>query len=97
MKISYFKNWGANGTCYTQTITINKKEFIKIKKHLNKLKINMLNKYETMYFKTLENTPQEKNKKNTLYFLNLTQLGIISCLLQNNRILTRNTILKVGG
>lgn len=97
MKISYFKNWGNCGTCYTQTITVNKKEFNKINKYFNKIKVDDLGSYEQLYFKTLENTPQETTQKSTLYFLNLTQRRLLNNLYKNNkRILIRNTILKLN-
>lgn len=42
----------------------------------------------------MENIQKQYNKTNTKYFLNLTQLKYIQELLNNKRILNRNTILK---
>jgi hypothetical protein len=96
MKVSYNKKWSDCGTCYTQTITINKKEFNKINKYFNTIKVDDLGSYEQIYFKTLKNTPQETTQKSTLYFLNLTQIRVLNNIYKNNkRILIRNTILKL--
>ena len=97
MKVSYNKKWDDYGTCYTQTINVNKKEFHKINKYFNKIKVDDLGSYEKIYFKTLESTKTEKTKTSKLYFLNLTQLKFINIIFKDNkRILIRNTILKLN-
>lgn len=101
MKIDYKKHWqNATGTCYTQTITVNAIELNKIARYFKEIKNDIENnkdKYsmETrICFKTLGETPNEKYEKHSIYYLNLTQRRYLAQLLQNKRVLVRNTILK---
>lgn len=95
IKISYQKEWDKNGTTYTQTINASGKDFLKIANYLNELyKKTIKNNNGNLCFRHLAETPKQYNKNNTKYFLNLTQLQHIQKLLNNKRILNRNTILK---
>lgn len=95
IKVSYQKEWDENGTAYTQTINTTGKDFLQISHYLNDIyKHNIKGNNENLYFRHLAETPKQHNKNNTKYFLNLTQLQHIQKLLNNKRILTRNTILK---
>lgn len=95
IKISYKKEWDENGTTYTQTINATEKDFLKIANYLHKIyEKTIKNNNDNLYFRHLAETPKQYNKTNTKYFLNLTQLKHIQELLNNKRILNRNTILK---
>jgi hypothetical protein len=95
IKISYQKEWDENGTVYTQTINTTGKDSLKIASYLNEIYEKTLkNNNNNLYFRHLAETPKQYNKTSTKYFLNLTQLKHIQELLNNKRILIRNTILK---
>lgn len=103
--VDYKKHWGESGTCYSQTIQVNKK-FIKY-----------VNKEIKNYWKSDENIKsvyqksvgfssyydcylKEINIKEKIVFLNLTQLQFIYFYLSLNnydvsRIKYRNTLLKI--
>ena len=96
IKISYQKEWGENGTVYSQTISASGQDFERIAKHLHSIKKeNLTDIYEQAYFRHLADTPKQYNKTNTKYYLNLTQLKFIARFLNYpKRLLDRNTILK---
>ena len=104
LKISYGKNWDADGTCYSQTITASRNDFIKICKYLNEKyedvqqdKARKKHKYDFYtfcYMKNLADTNKKQTKKYTDYFINLTQLSFIMEIIKDKRLLFRNTILR---
>jgi hypothetical protein len=94
MTISYKKTFAPDGTVYTQTIKLNKSEFLSIGELLHHEKEHAKEPQDKIYLKDLNDTPTEKTKKGLLYFLNLTQLKHILKYEKNKRILkNRNTIL----
>lgn len=105
IKINYQKKWNDNtGTCYSQTITATRKDYLYICNYLEK-KYNDIqndiktqgNKYDLYtkcYMRHLANTDKNQTLKYTDYFLNLTQLGFIAEIIKDKRLLIRNTVLR---
>lgn len=99
MKVAYIKDWGKNGTCYKQRLTVDKKEFEEINACLQKKYNEDLGKIKhlitseqmnTMCFrKPLTQTENENGK----YYLSYTQLCFIAVNFRNKRIRHENTIL----
>lgn len=100
IKVNYQKKWDNYGTCYSQTITATRKDFCKIVSYLHQKynevqeDNNKYNFYTKYYMKNLANTDKKQTSKYTDYYLNLTQLSFIKELLNNKRILQKNTILR---
>ena len=106
IKINYQKKWNDNtGTCYTQTITATRQDFLKISKYLNQkfeavcedIKTNKHNYdfYTKCYMKHLSNTDKKQTTKFTDYYLNLTQLSFLKEIIKDKRLkIYKNTVLR---
>jgi len=106
LTINYQKEWGNDGTVYTQTITTSKEIIKKFNEYIRKLKEETHKKfiYNNEDMKILYYLEELKEGKN---FIGLTQLGYFKGFYIKNiynppkrdkdieRILWRNTIIKV--
>lgn len=103
MKVNYFKKWGNDGTCYTQTITINKDIMFKfnnyVKKEKNKLNNKKIYSNDEMrilyYLETLESGINYTTLTTLRQFIYFYSIYISKKDKNFKRILYRNTIINV--
>ena len=105
VKVGYRKNWGSDGTCYTQTITLTK-DFAKYINKQIKYYHNASDETKNIicdsvgFSKYYDYYLDEIDTKKSINYLFLTQLSFIYYYLSINnydisRIKKRNTILKI--
>lgn len=106
IKINYQKKWNnKTGTCYSQTITATRTDFIRINEYLNSKcqeveEDKNSNKYNydfytKCYMKNLAITEKISTMKYTDYYLNLTQLRFLKEIIKDKRLKTyKNTVLR---